>query len=299
MFSLDRQALAFLAVIALVAISMVFLAPFVLFALGGLGVLLIVATWLKAAIRARKVLAPFGPIEGALALSSLLLVIGAATVTGFWVARLGLGTAVEVGGMMIPFLGSGPKPGARSVSYGNAEMQQGLKDGLTKAGIPFRTRMEGGKEFVSWDHEHDDAAQKVQDSLHARPSPARSVSYSDPATQQRLKDEFTRAGIPFTTSTSDGKEYIGWSREHDAAADRIQETLHGPRGVHFGTAQFQKEFIAWLAKRKIKSAIVEHEGKEYVTWDDPRQPKEMMDAFIAEQPRSKCGPDKAKPKAKC
>jgi hypothetical protein len=299
MFSLDRQALTFLAVIALVAISMVFLAPFALFALGGLGVLVIVATWLKAAIRARRMLAPFGPIEGALALSSLLLVVGAATVTGFWVARLGLGTAAEVGGMMLPFLGSGPRPGPSSVWYSDPGMQQALKDGLTKAGIPFRARMEGGKEYVSWDHEHDAAAQKIKEALHNRPSPTRSVSYSDPATQQRLKDEFTRAGIPFTTSTSDGKEYIGWSREHDAAADRIQETLHGPRGVHLGTAEFQREFIAWLAKRKIKSAIVQHDGKDYVTWDDPRQPKEMMDAFIAERPRSKCGPDKAKPKAKC
>lgn len=278
------------------AITMVFLAPFALMALGGLSVLLLAALWLKAAIRARRLAGPFGPIEGAVALSSLLLVLGAASVAGLWVARLGLGSAVEIGGMMMPFIGGGPRPGPSSVWYSNPEMQQGLKDGLKKAGIPFRTRMDGDKEYVSWDHEHDAAAKKVKDALHAGPSPASSVSYSNPQTQQRLKDELARAGIPFTTDSREGREYVNWSREHNAAAQKIQETLHGPRGIHFGSAQSQKDFVEWLAKRKIKSAIVRHEGNDYVTWDDPRQPKEMMDAFIAARP-SKCGPDKAK--AKC
>lgn len=296
MFSLDRQALAFLAVIAVLAAAMVFLAPFAVMVLGGLGVLLIVLLWLTAAIRARKALPPFGAIAGAVALSSLLMVIGAATVSALMIVRLGFGEAVSLGGMMFPV--GGPRPGPRSTWYSSPEMRQGLKDGLAQAGIPFRTRMQDGKEYVVWDHEHDDAANKVKDALHARPSSASSVSYSDPKTQQRLKDELARAGIPFTTSTGEGREYVNWPREHSAAVARIQEGLHGPRGVHFGSAAFQKDFLDWLAKRKIKSFVVQHDGKDYVTWDDPRQPKEMMDAFIAER-ASNCGPDKAKAKAKC
>ena len=237
MFLLDRQALAFLAAIALLTLAMVFLAPFALFALGGLGALLLLVLWLRAAIRARKVLAPFGAVEGAIALSSLLLVIGAAAVSGVMVARLGLGEAVSLGGMLLPSVGKGPPVGQRSV----------------------------------W--------------------------YSDPQMQQRLKDELAKAGIPFTTrGGTDGKEYIGWSQEHDAAAEKIQEKVRGadiPLGIHFGSAEFQKEFIAWLAKQNIKSEIVQRDGKDHVTWDDPRSSKEMMDAFIAARPGC------PKTKAKC
>ena len=224
--------------VAVLAIAMLFLAPFALMVLGGVGVLLLVALWLKAAIRARRLAGPFGPIEGAIALSSLLMVVGAAAVSGWMVARLGLGQAVSLGGAMLPGVASsgGRQVGWRSVWYSNAETQQRLKDDLAKAGIPFKTRMEGGKEYVSW------------------------------------------------------------PPEHDAAADRIQEQARNadqPRGIHFGSSDMQKEFVAWLAKRRIKSDIVVRDGQEYVTWDDPAEPKVMMDAFIAARP-SKCPKQKAK-----
>ena len=248
MFSLDRQALAFLAVIALVAISMVFLAPFVLLALGGLGVVLIVVTWLKAAIRARKVLAPFGPVEGALALSSLLLVIGAAAVSGLMIVRLGLGEAVSLGGAMLPMTVSGPRPGPRSVWYSDAATQQRLKDGLTKAGIPFRTRMQDGKEYVSWEHEHDEAAQRVS--------------------------------------------------EEARNTDLVNNPASNRRSVSWGSAETQKDFIAWLDKRGIKSAIVPRDGKQYVEWEEKAETREIMEAFFKDRSKD-CAGAKAKAKAKC
>jgi len=226
-------------VIAVLAITMLFLAPFALMALGGVGVLLLVALWLRAAIRARRLVGTFGPIEGVIALSSLLMVIGAAAVSGWMVARLGLGEAVSLGGAMLPTT-SGPKAGWRSVWYSNAETQQRLKDGLTKAGIPFRTRMDGDKEYISWPPEHDAAAEKIS--------------------------EEARAG-----------------------------DVQPPRGaISFGSAETQKEFVAWLAKRGIKSDIVQRDGKEYVQWQAPPDSREMMEAFFRQRPVAGCGKAKSK-----
>jgi hypothetical protein len=226
-------------VIAVLAITMLFLAPFALMVLGGVGVLLLVVLWLKAAIRARRLVGPFGPIEGAIALSSLLMVVGGAAVSGWMVARLGLGEAVSLGGAMLPIT-SGRQVGWRSVWYSNAETQQRLKDGLSKAGIPFRTRMEGGKEYVSWPPEHDAAAEKIQ---------------------------------------------------QDARDGDLQPPK---RSIAFGSAEMQKEFVAWLDKRGIKSAIVPRDGKQYVEWVETPETREIFEAFLKE--RSK---DCRKAKAKC
>src|SRR5204863_1278214 len=117
--------------------------------------------------------------------------VGAATVAGLMVLRLGLGDAVSLGGAMLP-MSAGKSAGWHSVWYSNAETQQRLKDGLTKAGIPFRTRMERGKEYVSWPPEHDAAAEKISEQ----------------------------------------------ARDGDLQAPR--------RSIAFGTAEMQKEFIAWL-----------------------------------------------------
>lgn len=213
---------------------MVFLAPFALLALGGVSVVLLVAVWLRTAIRARALIAPFSAAGGALALSALLLTMGGATVAGLMIVRLGLDNAVSLGGAMLP-MSAGKSAGWRSVWYSNGETQQRLKDGLAKAGIPFRTRLEGGKEYVSWPPEHDAAAEKIAETV----------------------------------------------RNMDATS-----------GISFGSAETQKQFVAWLAKRSIKSDIVRRDGKDYVTWDTPASAKELMDAFIADQPQ--CPKQKAK-----
>lgn len=223
---------------------MVFLAPFALLAFGGVSVLLLVAVWLKAAIRARALLAPFSAAEGALALSALLLTMGGATVAGLMIVRLGLDNAVSLGGAMLP-MSAGKSAGWRSVWYSNAETQQRLKDGLTKAGIPFRTRTEGGKEYVSWPPEHDAAAEKIS----------------------------------------------------EEARDAGMRTESLPRrSIAFGTAEMQKEFIAWLDKRGIKSAIVPRDGKQYVEWVETAATRDILEAFLKERSKDCKG---AKQKAKC
>ena len=227
--------------IAALAIVMIFLAPFALLVMGGLAAILLVILWLKTAIRERRLIAAFSPAEGALALSALLFTVGAATAAGLWIARLGFGEAVSLGGAMMPLSG-GPKPGWRSVWYSNAETQQRLKDGLTKAGIPFRTRTEGGKEYVSWPPEHDAAAEKISEEARSGPvTPAK-------------------------------------------------------RSIAFGTAETQKEFVTWLTKRGIKSAIVPRDGKQYVEWEETAETREIFEAFLKERSRD-C--KDAKAKAKC
>jgi hypothetical protein len=230
-------------VIAVLAIVMIFLAPFALMVLGGVGVVLLIVLWLKTAVRARKLIAPFTPAEGALALSSLFLVVGAATVSGLMVARLGLGHAVSLGGAMLPMMGGGPRVGERSVYF------------------------------------------------------------SDPGTQQRLKDGLTKAGVPFRVRTQDGKEYIGWSSEHEAAAEKALEEAKSAgapndpssnhRSVSFGTAETQKDFIDWLAKRGIKSEIVRNDGKDYVNWQESAATMQIVEAFMAGR-AAKCKGAKAK-----
>jgi hypothetical protein len=247
MFSLDRQALAFLAVIALLAVVMIPLAPFALLALGGLAAILLLVLWLKTAIRARSLIAPFTPVEGALALSALFLVVGAATVSGLMVARLGLGQAVSLGGAMFPMTSSGPRVGDRSVYYSDADTRQRLKENLTKAGVPFKVRDEGGKEYISWSQEHDSAAEKAS--------------------------EQARSG--------------GW----------VNDPSSDSRSVHWGTPATQKEFIAWLAKRGIKSEIVERDGKDYVNWRENAPIQTVMEKFLAERGTVKC--KDARKSAKC
>jgi hypothetical protein len=200
-------------VIALVAITMVFLAPFALMALGGLGVALLVVLWLRAAIRARSLVGAFGPIEGAIALSSLLLAIGAASVSGWMVLRLGLGEAVSLGGAMLPGVSpSGPRAGWRSVWYSNAETQQRLKDGLAKAGIPFKTRMEDGKEYVSWPPEHDAAAEKISEAARAGDvqPPKRGIAFGNAETQKEFTAWLDKRGVKWAIVPRDGKDFVEW-----------------------------------------------------------------------------------------
>ena len=225
----------------MLTLVMVFLAPFALLALGGVSVILLLIVWLKTAIRARALIASFTPAEGALAVSALFLTIGGATVAGLMIARLGLGHAISLGGPILP-MSSGPSIGWRSVWYSNTETQQRLKDGLAKAGIPFKTRTEGGKEYVSWPPEHDAAAEKIQ---------------------QEARD-----------------------------ADIVPPK----RSIAWGSAKTQKEFIAWLDKRGIKSAIVPRDGKQFVEWEETAATRDVIEAFLKERSQDCKG---AKPKAKC
>lgn len=227
-FSLNRQAQAFLAVIAVMVVTMVLLSPFLLLFLGGLSVLLLAGVWMKAALRAHRVAAPFGAAEGALALSALLFVIGGATSGGLIVARVGYGDSFSLFRAMLP-LTSHP------------------------AGAPRNTR---------------------------------SVNYPDPDTQERLKQQLARAGIPFTVERRDGEEWIGWPSEYNAAADAVQEKLRNAvpngRNVFFpNEPQRQKEFTDWLTRKGIKYEIVREHGREMIVWEEGVQ--DPVKQFMAER----------------
>ena len=119
-----------------------------------------------------------------------------------------------------------------------------------------------------------------------RPIGSRSVNYSDPAMQQQLKDELANAGIPYQLETTDGKEHVVWTPEHNAAVDEIQRKIvagpsAGGRNVHFGDAATQQEFKDWLIKRGIPYEIVITRGDEFVVWKEGS--KDLAMQFMKER----------------
>jgi len=193
-FSLNRQAAAFLAVIALMTVTMVFLSPFLLLALGGIGVVTLLVVWLKAALRGRSLIAPFGAAEGALALSALFFVIGGATAGGLMFARIG-SDSFSLFQAMLP-IGSSPKRppvGSRMVHYSDPDMNERLKQ-----------EQRG---------EHAAAAEEINEKLHQGPTsmPAgRTARFPDPTVQKRFTDWLLRNGIKYEVVKSRGEEYIVW-----------------------------------------------------------------------------------------
>lgn len=106
----------------------------------------------------------------------------------------------------------------------------------------------------------------------SRPLGMRGSSYSDPATQQRFKDELTKGGIPFVLMVDDGKEFVHWRSEHDAAVEgikrkRIDRTFSDGRNAAFPDPALQQEFTDWLTQRGVPYEIVGSGGRDYVVWD--------------------------------
>ena len=169
-FRLNPQAVAFLAVIALLSGALVFLAPFALAIMAAVGLVLLFLAWLKAVVRSRRVIAPFSAGEGAVACSSLILIAGALTAAATLVYRLGVEHTVSLTGAMMPFTSAGspgPRIGQSSRHFSDEATQKKFKDELAKAGIPFETRMQEGREFVSWPPEHDAAVEAIDRRIDA------------------------------------------------------------------------------------------------------------------------------------
>jgi hypothetical protein len=212
-FALNRQALAFLAVIAVLVLTMVFLSPFLLFFLGGLGVLLLLAVWLKAALRVRNVAPAFGAAEGALALSALLFVIGGAAAGGLMVARVGYGESFSLFRAMLP-VGSPPSSAprsTRSVRYPDPDTQERLKQLLAKAGVPFTVEQRSGEEWIGWPAQYNAAAEAVQEKVQNAVPNGRNVFFpNEPQRQKEFTDWLTRKGIKYETVREHGREMIVW-----------------------------------------------------------------------------------------
>jgi hypothetical protein len=106
-----------------------------------------------------------------------------------------------------------------------------------------------------------------------RPVGMRGTHYSDPDMQMALKAELAKAGIPHKVETTDGKEFVMWAPENEAAVEEIQRKVHAApsrtgRSVHFDKPATQQAFKAWLAKRGIAYETRTQGGKEFVVWKD-------------------------------
>jgi hypothetical protein len=212
-FRLTPQSIAFLSVMAAVAVVVAVAAPFGSIALGTVALLAIGVVLIKAMLRARRWW-PLTAVEGTVALSGMVLLVGGLAVMAYSMVRLGTGH---------PF-------------------------GMT----------------VGWP--------SMADSARAT-SITRSISYSDPEMQQRLKDGLRAAGVPFTVKMQDGKEYVGWEAEHAAAAQAVDEKIkEGPlpagRNVHFPDPNLRKQFTDWLAQKGIQHQVVTTRGEDYVVWNE-------------------------------
>jgi len=213
-FRWTSQSVAFAALIAVVALVVAVAAPFGSIVLGALSLLAVGVVLIKAMLRTRRWW-PLTAVEGTIAVSGLVFVIGGIAVTGVAMVRLGEGWHIMVGWPTVDPSRAGPRAG------------------------------------------------KV----------ARAVSYSDPQLQQQLKDALREAGIPFTVETRDGKEYVGWAPEHNAAADAVNEKmadkpLPSGRNAHFPDPQDHKQFVDWLTKKGIRHEVVKMRGDDYVVWDE-------------------------------
>jgi hypothetical protein len=121
-----------------------------------------------------------------------------------------------------------------------------------------------------------------------KPVGMRGTHYSSPDMQMALKADLLKAGIPFKVETTDGKEFVLWAPENDAAVEKIQRRVHenpSPAGhsVHFDKPETREAFKMWLLERRIPFEIVEMRGKEYVTWKEG--PKELAMQFLKEHYR--------------
>jgi hypothetical protein len=238
-FRLNPQAVSFLAVIALLSGALVFLAPFALLIMSAVGVVLLLGAWVKAMARERKLAAPFSAGEGAVALSALILVAGSVTAAGMLVYRLGAESAVSLTGAMFPIASSpgGPRIGQSSRHHSDAATQKKFKDELAKAGIPFQTRMQEGREFVSWPPEHNAAVEVIDRRIDSEPGP-----------------------------------------------------LPAGRAMGFGSPETHKEFAEWLSRRGVKSETVQAYGKDYLVWDEGAgEPRALMEEFFKDKAK-RCKP---------
>jgi hypothetical protein len=214
-FRLTPQSTAFLSVMAAVTVVVAVAAPFGSIALGAVALLAIGVVLVKAMLRARRWW-PLTAVEGTVALSGVVLLVGGLAVMAYSMVRLGTGHPF---GMTLGWPSVADSPGTNSIT--------------------------------------------------------RSVSYSDPEMQQRLKDGLRAAGVPFTVKMQDGKEFVGWDAEHAGAAQAVDEKIReGPlpagRNVHFPDRTRQKEFTDWLAQKGIQHQVVSMRGEDYVVWDEAR-----------------------------
>ena len=87
-----------------------------------------------------------------------------------------------------------------------------------------------------------------------------STAYADPADQKQFRDALASASIPHDVFTGpDGKEYIGWAGDQDAAVQKITVQLFGDplptgRHIHF-SGEYGEQFKSWLTTNGIPPVV--------------------------------------------
>lgn len=224
-FRLTPQTIAFVAFMAAVTLVVAVAAPFGSIALGAVALLAIGVVLTKAMLRTRRWW-PLTAVEGTVALSGLVLLVGGLSVMAYSMVRLGTGHPF---GMTLgwPSMADGARSNSitRSVSYSDPEMQQRLKDGLRAAGVPFTLKMQDGKEFVGWEAEHAAAAQVVDEKMKEGLLPSgRNVHFPDPTLHKQFSDWLAQKGIQHQVVTMGGENYVVWNEARGDLARQFMES---------------------------------------------------------------------------
>jgi len=228
-FRWTRQSVAFAALIAVVAVVVAVAAPFGSIVLGALSLLAVGVVLIKAMFRTRRWW-PLTAVEGTIALSGLLFVVGGIAVTGVAMARLGEGWHIMVGWPTVDSSRAGPQTRkvARAVSYSDPEMRQRLKDALSEAGIPFTVETRDGTEYVGWAAEHNAAADVVEKKVMGTPLPSgRNAHFPDPADHKQFVDWLTKKGIRHEVVKVRGDDYVVWDEAGGNAAHEFMRSRSG------------------------------------------------------------------------
>lgn len=121
---------------------------------------------------------------------------------------------------LLRFVSDPASAGCRRMHYADAGVQRRLKDGLQKAGIPFRAVSQQGREYVEWLQEHDTAAEKVHQ--EARWEAVRAgiplnprASFDNPALQTEFIAWLGKRGVKYDTFKLDGRDYVAWELRSD------------------------------------------------------------------------------------
>jgi hypothetical protein len=238
-FSITRQTIAFLGILAAFELAVVLVFPLVAVVFGALAALLLLMVCVKAGRRTRKwlwwnpVAVPLTQFEGAIVLSAALLLATGILVIGYEAIRFASGERNMLTGYafrhMLREAPASRPVSTRAVSYSDPAMQKRLKDELDKAGIRYALEIEDGKEFIKWSAEHNTAVEDIQRRrVDAMFSGGHNASFPDPALRKEFTDWLTRRGIPYEVVTSSGMEFVVWDKgERDLVRQFMEERPAG------------------------------------------------------------------------
>jgi hypothetical protein len=110
------------------------------------------------------------------------------------------------------------------VHHSNQDVQQRLKNALRDAGIPYRTEMRDGQEFITWPPAHNTAARAVIERFDGKPlgNNQRNAQFPDPALQKQFTDWLAKQGIKHEVVTSYGMELVVWD---ESAGDLVRQYM--------------------------------------------------------------------------